>query len=359
MLFTTASAVLSAVWNDVRFIGMNTSHGFRFISGGLPEEKVLKRTYIIKGGPGTGKSTLMMKVADHFETKGLKVTRYLCSSDPDSFDAILIDGKVCVVDGTAPHVKEMKYPGACSEAVCLSNFWSRDVLTAHRDEIVHLTDEKTRLFSKAYGYIKAENTLFCDALAEAEMFYLKDKAQATADSIASSFKEKGISVSEYPVRSIGMKGPVRLDVFEKRAKKTVHVKDCYCAGYLFLNDLITALNKRNVGYMFSVDPLRSEKVVDVFIPGHEVLFSIDENGQSDKTINAERFIEKNKLKLSRGQIRLSLKCVRELETETEKLMGEIANMHFRLEELYGSAMNFDAICEYTKLLIRDIDSYLR
>ena len=58
-----------------------------------------------------GKSTLMKKIAGQFEDTE-DVTVFYCSSDPDSLDAVVLhSSKVVIVDGTARHVFDPKYPG--------------------------------------------------------------------------------------------------------------------------------------------------------------------------------------------------------------------------------------------------------
>ncbi len=47
-------------------------------------------TYILKGGPGTGKSTLMKRIATYFSNKD-DVEVYNCASDPNSVDAVVLD----------------------------------------------------------------------------------------------------------------------------------------------------------------------------------------------------------------------------------------------------------------------------
>ena len=131
---------------DTRFIGLNTSEGFKWCRDGFPDELELKRTYIIKGAPGTGKSTIMKNVSERFENDGIPVVRFLCSSDPDSLDAVLIGDKVLIIDGTFPHLKDAGYPGALSELVCLGNFWNRDKLISNSAEIIDLSGRKTDCF---------------------------------------------------------------------------------------------------------------------------------------------------------------------------------------------------------------------
>ncbi len=86
------------------FLGANTPSGFYSLYDQLIDPERAEAVYILKGGPGCGKSTFMKTVAARAEERGLEVERILCSGDPASLDAILIP--VCgaaVVDGTAPH----------------------------------------------------------------------------------------------------------------------------------------------------------------------------------------------------------------------------------------------------------------
>lgn len=87
------------------FPGGNTSKGFysfyRYILG----QEEANRIICIKGGPGTGKSSLMKKVGAHFLDKGYLIEYHHCSSDNNSLDGVVIkELKVAILDGTSPHV---------------------------------------------------------------------------------------------------------------------------------------------------------------------------------------------------------------------------------------------------------------
>ena len=63
----------------------------------------LKR-YLIKGRPGTGKSTLMKAVAAHTKALGYNTEVYHCGFDPNSLDMVLVpELGICIFDATAPH----------------------------------------------------------------------------------------------------------------------------------------------------------------------------------------------------------------------------------------------------------------
>ena len=72
-----------------------------------------RHIFIIKGGPGTGKSRFMNEIAADAEQNGHRVRYYYCSSDTASLDAITIPSRgIAVLDGTAPHLTDPVYPGA-------------------------------------------------------------------------------------------------------------------------------------------------------------------------------------------------------------------------------------------------------
>ena len=55
----------------------------------------------------------MKSVAAQLQEKGFDLEVFHCSSDVDSLDAIAVPSlKVAIVDGTAPHVIEPKFPGS-------------------------------------------------------------------------------------------------------------------------------------------------------------------------------------------------------------------------------------------------------
>ena len=86
------------------FLGANSPTGFYSLYDQLLPPEQASAIYILKGGPGCGKSTLMRRVAALAQEAGEPVEYILCSGDPDSLDAIVLpDRHAAIVDGTAPH----------------------------------------------------------------------------------------------------------------------------------------------------------------------------------------------------------------------------------------------------------------
>ena len=87
-----------------RFFGAMTPDG---IHDFIPELTAGLTRYLIKGRPGSGKSTLMRGVLKKAVELGYDVDIYYCSLDPKSLDMVVVpELHFCVFDATAPHEYE-------------------------------------------------------------------------------------------------------------------------------------------------------------------------------------------------------------------------------------------------------------
>lgn len=135
------------------FAGGNTARGFH----NLYESNLqgLDRLFILKGGPGTGKSSLMKKIGNEWVEKGFDIELLHCSSDNNSIDGVIIRALgVGIVDGTAPHVIEPKAPGAVEEYINLGEAWDRKALATQKEAIQKITTHIGESFQKAYATFK-------------------------------------------------------------------------------------------------------------------------------------------------------------------------------------------------------------
>ena len=86
------------------FLGANTPQGFVSRFDQLADCDDAWRCFVIKGGPGTGKSSLMKKVAEYLTQQDYPVELIHCSSDVNSLDGVIAkDIKTSIADGTSPH----------------------------------------------------------------------------------------------------------------------------------------------------------------------------------------------------------------------------------------------------------------
>lgn len=85
-----------------RFLGAATPQGARDFIPNLTEGLACR--IFLKGRPGTGKSTLLKKLAAQALEQGFDTEAYHCGFDPDSLDMVILrELDVAVIDTTAPH----------------------------------------------------------------------------------------------------------------------------------------------------------------------------------------------------------------------------------------------------------------
>ena len=145
------------------FLGTTTPAGFKGYFEPLRREPGMQM-YLIKSGPGCGKSTLMKRLAVKAEQKGEPIQRIHCASDPDSLDGVIfLDKRAAIVDATAPHVMEPDAPGAEEQVVSLYHTLDADALHAHADEVKRLFAQNTALRSRAARYIASAGSLLLDS----------------------------------------------------------------------------------------------------------------------------------------------------------------------------------------------------
>lgn len=125
--------------------------------------------YYLKGGPGTGKSTLMKKVAAAFP--GEAVSCWHCASDPHSLDAVVLEDRgIFVADATAPHESGTPLPKVTGELVDLAEGLAPEPLLENRSEILRLWQENRALHrqvQKGLAGIAEMEAIIADAGAEA------------------------------------------------------------------------------------------------------------------------------------------------------------------------------------------------
>lgn len=147
--------------NEIKFfLGSNTKRGFVPLFEELRDPKLGNRFYILKGGPGSGKSTLMKRVAKTLKEQGHLIEYIHCASDPNSLDAFIDhDAGAAMMDGTAPHILDPKYPGAYDILIHMGDAWDRNKLLKNRSKIIELSDMISRCHLMATSCITAAAAL--------------------------------------------------------------------------------------------------------------------------------------------------------------------------------------------------------
>ena len=193
------------------FAASHACLGFRSYYGEIFNDTRIHHLYIIKGGPGTGKSHFMRVVARTARAVGYGVTECYCSSDPSSLDGLLLtrDGSPTLgfLDGTPPHTRELVTPGASDELIDLGMFWNAKILSGEKDTIRTLGQAKSAAYARAYAYLRAagETDGVADALTDSCV--QADRLKALAERILRGVPSVE-SFSPLPTlrRALGMTG---------------------------------------------------------------------------------------------------------------------------------------------------------
>ncbi|GAB6151663.1 PRK06851 family protein [Desulfosporosinus burensis] len=136
------------------FPGAVTSQGFYSYYQYMIQQNA-NHIFVIKGGPGVGKSSFMKKIGQTMLEQGYDLEYHCCSSDNGSIDGIVIPQlNIALLDGTAPHVVDPKNPGAVDEIINLGDYWNEEMLKQSREEIKNCNLKVSSYFQRAYFALK-------------------------------------------------------------------------------------------------------------------------------------------------------------------------------------------------------------
>ena len=342
------------------FVGANTSRGFVSDHRRLLSEDEFKKVYIIKGGSGTGKSTLIRKAASAAESAGARCTRLLCGSDPDSLDGAVIekDGvRIGIMDGTAPHTVDPVYAGACGEIVNCGDYWDSAYLEGRREELSRAVKHKKYCFETAYRFLRAAGEIYEMQQELARDILLFDKMEACAHRLAAqlpALSEEG-SYTERRTLGITMRGAVRLGTFDG-ASKLVTVEDCACLAPIFMDTLRREITGRGYGVIASEAPTGG--TAELFVPAASLAVTVMETDrEACKNINMHRFADSVRLSDTRQRRRFTERCFGTMLDAALENLEAAGREHFALEEIYKSSMDFASLDSMSERLSRKIVSY--
>lgn len=137
------------------FLGGASPNGF---ASDFAAEQKGKYGILLKGGPGTGKSTLMRTVASVFADE--EVTVYHCASDPRSLDAVVLEERgVFITDATAPHEMSTPLPYVTGELVDMAQALDPLALAPKAEAIKALSAENGGLHQQCRSVLSAVSAM--------------------------------------------------------------------------------------------------------------------------------------------------------------------------------------------------------
>ena len=326
------------------------------------------RMYILKGGPGTGKSSLMKKIAAAAQTDH-EVELIYCSSDPDSLDALIIkDLSVIMIDGTAPHVVDPTYPGAVDEIINLGAYWNNASLVSQKEDIIRLTTQYKMCFEQAYHYLAAakkfrdDSTSIILGAVHYERLHKLTK-RIIKKELRGRTGETGVIKKRF-LSGIGPKGVYPLfDGLPAQDYRVYQLNDAYHIAVDMLREIAkTAADLGLTAYTCYCPFSPDTDIEHVLIPELRLAFVTSNHYHpyphaALRTINLSRYLEPAVIKLRRARLRFNTKMTNAVLDSAIAQLREAKKLHDALEEIYIGQMQFRRINALTKTLMDEIQSF--
>ena len=343
---------------EAYFAAVNSGSGFISFFDEIFYAPQIVRRYVIKGGPGTGKSSFLRRVARHAQVSGKSVRYYYCSSDTDSLDGVIINGRVALLDGTAPHSCDTVLAGACDEIINLGDFWSSSLLAETRERISEYAFCKKREYACAYSYLGAASRTAEAVRSLSFRFVNKEKLCKNADKICARSRVGSGSAARMQVSAFGVKGSVRLATLKNEARQISAVEDYYGAGALFMSELLRSARLRGCDVAVSYDTV-SHTVPDeiLFLDSKELFYLCKSAPDDERTIKCVRFVDKNALSPVRAMHRASAQVYEMLLSLAAERLAAAGEAHAAAERIYVEAMDFGGVQSRCNAIIADAERY--
>lgn len=336
------------------FFGCNTAHGFHTFYDFFPDLNNA-RIFIVKGGPGTGKSTFIKTVAEAMLENGYSIELQFCSLDPGSLDAVVIpEIKGVVVAATGHHVFDPANPGVVDEIINLGQFWNEEGIRIHAKEILAINNESHRLFHKVYRYLGAAALIQDNIEDDYAIFLNMGKLNQATEKLTRSLLE-GMEISDCVgkerhlfVSSITSEG--HISHTETIANGDTRIIALRGGGVKTRSEILSRIAEegKRRGHLvhYYHYPLNHHFIEQVMIPQSNTLISANSdllayNGNVE-IFDLNGFLDSRFHELSSDVDSVHQKFVRILDDAVQSL-SLTRETHSQLEQYYISNMNFQAV----------------
>ncbi len=382
------------------FLGVLSPTGYAGYHGNVLSN-YNKQVVLLKGTPGCGKSTLIKKIAKYFTDKNSAAECIHCALSPYSLDGVICDEhNFVMLDATAPHEIEPKYPVAYEQILPLYYCLNAEKISAQRKEIIAKYKEKAVLYDRSLRYMAASASLLSDtsrtALTFINLAKAKDFAKALcrnylpvrknssdADIVQSEVLHKNenslrsLKESEHKsakekkrfLSAITQEGLVYYDnTIKKLANNIIVLHDEYaCASKQILEIMQKdALSKNYEIISCYCSLFAHDKIEHLIIPElslaittsnchHKANFTKGQNLKV-RNIHCDRFANKQSLQLRKKRLQFNKKTSCELLKKVCELLKEVHTCHNEIEQYYINAADFSLQTRAYNKITAQLDS---
>lgn len=346
------------------FLGANSCEGFVSAFADCYSAEDCWRAYIIKGGPGTGKSSFMKHFAVHAQKAGGDIILCPCSSDPNSLDGVIVPNKKIVIfDGTHPHVVEPEWVGICEETVNLGEFLDGEKLRKDAEKIFAVSNENKRLHKKASAYLKALGHILSEELRFVESCTDKKRCIVFAERLCKKLLPNKKTEGKEWIRFLQGITPLGLvsyteSVNQNYAAKVIISDSFGCAS----NEIMKTVRKFALAAGYEIITVKNaflpNKLIDhILIPELSLAFvtenSTQKFGGDERRVHARRFMNMTQLHSQRQRMTFCRHMAKELILAACTTLKEAKLTHDELESYYINAMDFEAVTAYAEKFVRE------
>ncbi|WP_297208826.1 hypothetical protein [uncultured Flavonifractor sp.] len=351
------------------FLGANSPSGFYSLYDQLIDLEEAEELFILKGGPGCGKSSLMRRVGASMEAHGLAVEYIDCSGDPDSLDAVVIPAlNTAIVDGTAPHVVEPRYPGLVESYVNLGACYNRAGLLPAREELKGCMKGYKGCYQRSYRCLTAAAQLAEDNRALLLTQSLEDKLARRARGILSrevkgTGPREGRSVQRF-LGGITWKGEVcYFDTVELLCNRVYELSDTWGLAHGMLVQLAAGAMAAGRDVIVCPSPLCPQRMEHLLIPQLSLAFVSTTAAhpwphKPYRRIRLDAMADPELARRNRARLRFARKVSAALLEEAVDALAQAKAMHDELERLYNPHVDFAQVYAMADQLTEHLEARL-
>lgn len=345
------------------FAGNNTASGFYSCFDYIFNPAELNHIYILKGGPGVGKSSFMKKFAAEMINKNLSVEYIHCSSDNESLDGIIIpEFNIAFVDGTTPHATDPSIPGAVDEIVNLGSFLNGKELLKHKNQIIQINQTKTQLYKSAYRYLQAADIISEEINSLSGKFINKKKFKEMCNEAVNKLFPNNVSLNKNSnikkmfSEAYTANGYINrtMDMYhDKRLWSVIGENTNYTSE--LLKELADEAAKRGYAMELYLMPLNPAKLQHIYFPEINLFVASAESCLSngfEEVFDIHGITDTDNLKNHISEIENNLHLQEILIENALKKLSETKKYHELLEVFYINSMDFNAVDECFNNLLR-------
>ena len=350
------------------FLGANSGRGFQNLFDRFCAPEDHYDLLVLKGGPGVGKSTMMRRIGAAMEEKGEQVEYLYCSGDPGSLDGVHVPRiGAAIVDGTAPHVIEPKYPAAADRYVNLGEFYDIDAAKASREDIVRFTRAGSAAYQRAYRALGAARQMEDSAGALAAEGLDTEKLRRRTDGIiAREIRGKGSGRPDAYrfLGSLTCRGPVwRFDTVAALCPRVYQLQDPYGLAWPMLERIHAAAGGRGFQAVICPDPEHPDRIQHLLLPELGLAFVTSREGMAYsgpvyRRVRLDAMVPPAHYKRYKARLRFTRRVAQALREEGLDALRDAKAAHDALEAVYKPHVDFAGVDGLVEEELRRIESYL-